>query len=299
MSSNVVHSDVLTEAGLVGLNDAGLLPEGNFEKVESIERNDDSSTDISSGPSYEPIHASDRHVLTRIATSLSQKRYSQRSEGQSDDISRSNTLTGLSWDSPDLDPSNQGFDLYKWLRLFMHDLDDEGIKAKRAGIIWKDLSVSGSGAALQLQQNVGSLALEPFRMVKSLFSKRQDHKQILTKFNGSLRSGELLIVLGRPGSGCSTFLKSLCGEIHGLSLDKGSTVHYNGIPQKQMVKEFKGEVVYNQEVCIHDLPLVTMSLLIFLILGRQALSPLDCRTNFGVRGVCSHPSQTSQWYITP
>jgi len=38
------------------------------------------------------------------------------------------------------------------------------------------------------------------------------------------------------------------GELHGLEQAEESTVHYNGITQKQMLKEFKGEVIYNQEV---------------------------------------------------
>jgi ABC-type multidrug transport system ATPase subunit len=63
-----------------------------------------------------------------------------------------------------------------------------------------------------------------------------------------LKSGELLAVLGRPGSGCSTFLKSICGELHGLKLGSKTNIHYNGAPQSQMSKEFKGEVIYNQEV---------------------------------------------------
>ena len=71
---------------------------------------------------------------------------------------------------------------------------------------------------------------------------------ILNGFDGLLQPGELLIVLGRPGSGCSTLLKTMCGELHGLHVEDGSIVHYDGIPQKQMVKEFKGEIAYNQEV---------------------------------------------------
>jgi hypothetical protein len=39
--------------------------------------------------------------------------------------------------------------------------------------------------------------------------------------------------------------------MHGLQVDKQSTIHYNGITQQQMMKEFKGEVVYNQEVDKH------------------------------------------------
>jgi len=58
-------------------------------------------------------------------------------------------------------------------------------------------------------------------------------------------------VLGRPGSGCSTFLKTICGELSGLDLDDSSVVEYNGISQHQMLKEFSGEVIYNQEVDKH------------------------------------------------
>lgn len=76
-------------------------------------------------------------------------------------------------------------------------------------------------------------------------------KRILNKFDGLLRHGELLIVLGRPGSGCSTMLKTMCGELNGLSLDKDATISYDGIPQARMKKEFKGEVIYNQEVDKH------------------------------------------------
>ncbi|CAD0100335.1 unnamed protein product [Aureobasidium mustum] len=150
-----------------------------------------------------------------------------------------------------IDPDSKDFSLDKWLKAFIKDFDAEELKATRAGIVWKNLSVSGSGAALQLQDTVGGIALKPLGMLKSLFSRNTERKHILRNFNGNLKSGELLIVLGRPGSGCSTFLKSLCGETHGLHIDEGSEIHYNGVSQKQMMKEFKGEVVYNQEVDKH------------------------------------------------
>ena len=43
----------------------------------------------------------------------------------------------------------------------------------------------------------------------------------------------------------------MTGEMHGLQVDEKSIIHYNGITQQQMMKEFKGEVVYNQEVDKH------------------------------------------------
>ena len=41
------------------------------------------------------------------------------------------------------------------------------------------------------------------------------------------------------------------GEMQGLAQSDDSTIHYTGISQKQMLKKFKGEVIYNQEVDKH------------------------------------------------
>lgn len=158
------------------------------------------------------FHQSERQNLERLITNDRR-------------LSKIDTLANLEDDDPVLDPKDKDFDLYKWVRKFMQGFDESGIKSLRAGIVFKDLSVSGSGAALQLQQTVASMLLSPIRDISF---GHKNHKQILNKFDGVLKSGELLIVLGRPGSGCSTFLKSLCGELHGLNLEEGSTIHYNG-----------------------------------------------------------------------
>ncbi|TFL05156.1 putative ABC multidrug transporter [Pterulicium gracile] len=50
--------------------------------------------------------------------------------------------------------------------------------------------------------------------------------QILRNVDGLVRSGEMLIVLGRPGSGCTTFLKTLAGETHGFYLEAETSIHY-------------------------------------------------------------------------
>lgn len=164
-------------------------------------------------------------------------------------LGRTDTLA-LQDDDSTLDPSSKDFDLHRWTRRFMAGFDEEGIKALRAGFVFKNLNVSGSGAALQLQQTVASILWQPAKDLIGAFGHTR-HKQILKDFNGILQSGELLIVLGRPGSGCSTFLKTICGEQSGLKVDSHSEIHYNGIPQERMVKEFKGEIVYNQEVDKH------------------------------------------------
>ena len=105
-------------------------------------------------------------------------------------------------------------------------MDENNVVQRRAGIVWKNLKVCGSGSAINLQKTVGSALLSPLRFGE-VFGKSPE-KTILNDFEGVLKSGEMLVVLGRPGSGCSTFLKSLMGELHGLDMKPQSEIHYNG-----------------------------------------------------------------------
>ena len=154
-------------------------------------------------------------------------------------------------DNPALNPENKEFDLSQWLRHIVRQLNHEGILHSKASVYFRNVHVTGTGAALQLQQTVDGIFTSLLRPRETFSIGAKAPKQILKQFDGVLESGELLIVLGRPGSGCSTFLKTLCGELHGLELDEASEVHYSGIPQQTMQKEFKGEMVYNQEVDKH------------------------------------------------
>ena len=108
----------------------------------------------------------------------------------------------------------------------MRLMDQNNVVQRRAGIVWKNLRVCGSGSAINIQKNVGSLLLAPLR-TREFFGKRAE-KVILNDFEGCLKSGEMLVVLGRPGSGCSTLLKTLAGELTGLDMKEQSLVHYNG-----------------------------------------------------------------------
>ena len=201
---------------------------------------------------YDPLPPGDRAELRRLATTLRSKSYLSQGQGSTNDtnadpeaLERKDTLYGLELNDEVFDPNSQKFDLYKWIRMTIRLFDEEGFRLKRSGMVFKNVNVSGSGSAMNIQSNIGSTFLAPFRIGETLRGKKQP-RQILRNFDGLVKSGELLIVLGRPGSGCSTLLKTLTGQMHGLNLDEGSTVHYNGIPQERMMKEFKGEVIYNQ-----------------------------------------------------
>jgi ATP-binding cassette subfamily G (WHITE) protein 2 (SNQ2) len=68
----------------------------------------------------------------------------------------------------------------------------------------------------------------------------------LRRNNGVLKPGEMCLVLGCPGAGCTTFLKSISNQREGYAF-VGGDVRYAGISAAEMTKLYKGEVVYNQE----------------------------------------------------
>jgi ABC-type cobalamin/Fe3+-siderophores transport system ATPase subunit len=160
-------------------------------------------------------------------------------------------LAGVEFGDPVLDPAKPEFDFYKWVRMFIRSMEEDGIKHRRAGFCFKDLTVSGTGAALQLQSDVASVLMAPFRFRETFNLGHKPEKQILRGFNGVVKDGEMLIVLGKPGSGCSTFLKTISGETRGLNVHKDSVIHYNGIPQRIYKKEMRGDVAYNSETDQH------------------------------------------------
>ncbi|KAI2791261.1 ABC multidrug transporter atrI [Penicillium oxalicum] len=204
-------------------------------------------------PGFEYINPGDREELVRVASNFPRKRRASSRAGHLASLEKEETIGDIAADDPVIDPTSDRFDHYKWARTMLKMMDKAGIPLRKStGVVWEHLNIAGSGSALQYQNNVGSVALAPFRPQEYIsFGKTRSQKQILRNFDGLLKSGELLIVLGRPGSGCSTLLKSLTGELHGLQLVKGSDIQYNGIPMDRMRREFKGEVLYNQEVDKH------------------------------------------------
>ncbi|KAJ5677168.1 uncharacterized protein N7477_002801, partial [Penicillium maclennaniae] len=173
---------------------------------------------------FERIRAEDRQELSCVASNFTRHRATDSGVGGMTDMERKDTLAGLELDDPVLDPTSDQFEHYKWARMMLKLMDKEGVPLRKSTDV----------------NNVGSIPLAPFRSQEYIScGKRVQQKHILREFDGVLKSGELLIVLGRPGSGCSTFLKSLSGELHGLKVGKGSDIQFNGIAMEKMHKEFR------------------------------------------------------------
>jgi hypothetical protein len=161
-------------------------------------------------------HVDTRGELTRLATGLHSTKF----------------------EDPVLDPTSPAFDAYKWSRMVVHAADKAGVKLPQASFTFKNLTVWGSRSTSHFQSNVASIFMVPFRLSEYFRFGKQPQKAILKRFDGVTKSGELLLVLGRPGSGCSTFLKTIAGELHGLKVDGDSMVHYNGSASQKSVYRY-------------------------------------------------------------
>lgn len=175
------------------------------------------------------------------------------------------------------------FDLLDYLRGQRGEEDESGFKHKELGVVWDDLTVVGAGGMKifirTFPDAVKQFIMSPAFMVlqfTSLFAPRP--KNLLEDFNGFARPGEMVLVLGRPGSGCTTFLKTIANERGGY-LDVKGDVTYGGIEAATMKKRYRGEVVYNQEDDVHHATLTVAQTLKFALNTKVRLSPFIQREN--------------------
>jgi len=84
------------------------------------------------------------------------------------------------------------------------------IKSRRLGVTWRDLTVKGVGADAAINENV----LSQFNIFTKIRGGRQKAplKTIIDSSHGCVKPGEMLLVLGRPGSGCTSLMKVSCSE---------------------------------------------------------------------------------------
>lgn len=77
-------------------------------------------------------------------------------------------------------------------------------------------------------------------------------RYLLRDFNGTLSPGEMMLVVGRPGSGCSTFLKSLAG-LTGAYAGIDGKVEYGTLKSDSKdLRPYQSLVCFNSEEDMHD-----------------------------------------------
>lgn len=143
-------------------------------------------------------------------------------------------------------------------------------KRLQLGVSFRNLECHGFTSLATCQHTVLSYAMVLPRLIVAFLSKQSSRRvQILRNIDGLVNAGEMLLVLGRPGSGCSSFLKTLSGDTHGIYIGEQTKVNYNGISYDQMQRYFKGERIYLAELDIHFPELTLGQTLTFAALARE------------------------------
>lgn len=125
-----------------------------------------------------------------------------------------------------INPDSPYFSTEKLLRDVLARAKEQGIKRRSAGVVFRSLVVMGYGSEFTHQKTVGSVATGIFRIGDTIRQKRHPPiKTILYSMDGVVKEGEMLLVLGKPGSGATTLLKTIAGETRGYASVSG------GIPQ--------------------------------------------------------------------
>ena len=130
-----------------------------------------------------------------------------------------------------------------------------GIKSKYIGVIWENLTVRGFGGMKNIVKVFPDAFVDFFNVPGTImhllgYGKKGTEFDILRNFKGVAKPGEMVLVLGRPGSGCTTFLKVIANQRFGYTGIDGEVL-YGPFDAKTFAKNYRGEAVYNQEDDVH------------------------------------------------
>ena len=126
----------------------------------------------------------------------------------------------------------------------LHDRDvASGVPDRELGVTWKDLNVQVISSEAAMHENFFSQYNVP-KLVKESRHK-PPLRTIIDNSHGCVKPGEMLLVLGRPGSGCTTLLNLLENKRAGYREISGD-VHYGSMTSDE-AKQYRGQIVINTE----------------------------------------------------
>ncbi|KAJ7852054.1 pleiotropic drug resistance ABC transporter [Mycena olivaceomarginata] len=180
------------------------------------------------------------------AISVSSKRNSRRQS------KRYSQLQGIPGDSHAtlIPEKGETFDFEKTLKFIQGKMEDAEVEGRELGVVFQDIRVVGLGASASYMPTLGSL-LNPLTILESIRTSRHPPlRNILEGISGVVRPGEMLLVLGRPGSGCSTLLKTLTNQTDEYHSVTGN-VRYDAISPVDIRAHYRGDVQYCPEDDLH------------------------------------------------
>ncbi|KAI1397475.1 ABC transporter PeaB1 [Hypoxylon fuscum] len=107
---------------------------------------------------------------------------------------------------------------------------NDSASSSRSSVVFDQLSVEGSGRGVQAAPTVWTTLKSWANYLNPrVYGQPEPSRALLRGFSGSLDSGEMLLVIGKPGSGCTTFLKAIANMREEYKRVDGQ-VSYGGRP---------------------------------------------------------------------
>ncbi|KAI0098298.1 ABC-2 type transporter-domain-containing protein [Nemania sp. FL0031] len=175
------------------------------------------------------------------------------------------------------------FELGKFMREGRFEKRTEAGSEKKVGVVYRHLTVKGIGSTASFVRTVpdaviGTFGPDIYRNITKLFPslrfRKPPTRTLIHDFTGCVRDGEMMLVLGRPGAGCSTFLKAITNNRESFAAVEGD-VSYGGIKAERQRKMYRGEVNYNPEDDIHHATMSVWQTLTFALLNKTKKSGKD------------------------
>ncbi|OAA77121.1 ABC-2 type transporter [Akanthomyces lecanii RCEF 1005] len=126
----------------------------------------------------------------------------------------------------------------------MADQDQaSGFPRRELGLTWQGLTVEALSTEAAIHENVISQFNIPAKVMES--RQKPPLRTILDNSHGCVKPGEMLLVLGRPGSGCTTLLNVLANKRRGYAKVSGSVSY--GSMNADEAEGYRGQIVMNTE----------------------------------------------------
>ncbi|PRP73914.1 hypothetical protein PROFUN_16515, partial [Planoprotostelium fungivorum] len=153
----------------------------------------------------------------------------------------------------------ENFDLRGYFENSVRTATDAGGRPKKVGVSVRNLTVVGQGASESILMDLTTPfrfllnVVNPFYWINKSNQKRPTF-DILHDVSAYCKDGEMLLVLGRPGAGCSTLLRLIANARAGY-VDVTGNVTYAGVPAEEFDR-YSGEAIYIPEEDAH-FPILT------------------------------------------
>ncbi|KAL2198045.1 ABC-2 type transporter-domain-containing protein [Corynascus similis CBS 632.67] len=242
----------------------GIEPAANDASVSSQSRASTSSTARNPEDLIEEARRSNPNGTTRATGVSVQQAEADFAELQRElsHMSRASQRHGhgdkeigqLEVGSAESEDTFEQFDLEAVLR---GDLDAEreaGIRSKHIGVYWDGLTVKGMGGQTNYVKTFPDAFIDFFDVITPVIrmlglGKKGVEATLLNNFRGVCKPGEMVLVLGKPGSGCTTFLKTIANQRFGYTGVTGEVL-YGPFNDKEF-RQYRGEALYNEEDDVH------------------------------------------------